>query len=75
MELVFFLIIFELNRYSACISLNIKQKAQIPLFFKLIRKYREKACFYKSTDNSTSPTGSENHLASFQFQNTFLLNV
>jgi hypothetical protein len=50
MELVFFLIIFELNRYSACISLNIKQKAQIPLFFKLIRKYREKTCFYKSID-------------------------
>jgi len=25
--------------------------------------------------NSTSPTGSENHLASFRFQNTFLLNV
>jgi len=24
---------------------------------------------------STSPTGSENHLASFRFQNTFLLNV
>ena len=26
-------------------------------------------------DCSTSPTGSENHLASFRFQNTFLLNV
>jgi len=25
--------------------------------------------------NSTSLTGSENHLASFRFQNTFLLNV
>ena len=25
--------------------------------------------------SSTSPTGSENHLASFRFQNTFLLNV
>lgn len=50
MELVFFLIIFELNRYSACISLNIKQKAQIPLFLKLIRKYREKNRFYKSID-------------------------
>jgi len=24
---------------------------------------------------STSPTGLENHLASFRFQNTFLLNV
>ena len=53
MELVFFLIIFELNRYSACISLHIKQnkqKAQIPLFSKLIRIFREKACFYKSID-------------------------
>ena len=27
------------------------------------------------TNCSTSPTGSENHLASFRFQNTFLLNV
>ena len=27
------------------------------------------------TNSSTSPTGSENHLASFRFQNTFLLNV
>jgi len=26
-------------------------------------------------NSSTSPTGSENHLASFRFQNTFLLNV
>ena len=28
-----------------------------------------------SVIGSTSPTGSENHLASFRFQNTFLLNV
>jgi hypothetical protein len=27
------------------------------------------------TDSSTASTGSENHLASFRFQNTFLLNV
>jgi len=27
------------------------------------------------TNNSTSPTGSRNHLASFRFQNTFRLNV
>jgi len=27
------------------------------------------------TDDSTSPTGSRNHLASFRFQNTFRLNV
>ena len=27
------------------------------------------------TYDSTSPTGSRNHLASFRFQNTFLLNV
>ena len=27
------------------------------------------------SDFSTSPTGSENHLASFRFQNTFRLNV
>ena len=26
-------------------------------------------------NDSTSPTGSRNHLASFRFQNTFLLNV
>ena len=27
------------------------------------------------TNNSTSPTGSRNHLASFRFKNTFRLNV
>jgi len=27
------------------------------------------------TIDSTSPTGSRNHLASFRFQNTFRLNV
>src|SRR5665647_3105497 len=31
--------------------------------------------FEKIHEFSTSPTGSENHLASFRFQNTFLLNV
>jgi len=31
--------------------------------------------FFHLSIFSTSPTGSENHLASFRFQNTFLLNV
>ena len=33
------------------------------------------AGYVTSSEFSTSPTGSENHLASFRFQNTFLLNV
>jgi len=35
----------------------------------------QSAAFSASPTSSTSPTGSENHLASFRFQNTFLLNV
>ena len=39
---------------------------------KCIDLLRKKAIL---TISSTSPTGSENHLASFRFQNTFRLNV
>jgi len=52
----------------------IKVKGKWKYFYRAVDSNGDTIDFMLST-NSTSPTGSRNHLASFRFQNTFRLNV
>ena len=56
-----------LNDSEECLNSAVEKSGGHPLALILLAQFVR--------DGSTSLTGSENHLASFRFQNTFLLNV